>query len=89
MTADDRHRCRWHTNGPSGRCPNPEAFPRVEEVPQLCTIHLAALDPWITARASLHASDAAGWIDWARRRAEETQDIRRMLGERPALRGIP
>jgi hypothetical protein len=81
MTADDRHRCRWHRDG--GRCPHVQAFPGVPEVPELCVSHLHALDPWITRRAGLRAAGADAWIRWARDRAEDTEHVRRMLGERP------
>ena len=81
MAAHDRHRCRWHND--NGHCPNPRAFPGVPEVPELCTSHLAALEPWVTRRASHRAAEGQAWITWIARKAEETQDARRLLGDRP------
>lgn len=79
-------RCRWHTDGPSGRCTNALAFPGVQDVPELCAAHLAGLDRWITARAAQRANSAADWISWARRQAEGVENTRRALGEAPVLR---
>jgi hypothetical protein len=81
MTTDDRYRCRWHSDG--GRCQNVQAFPGVPEVPELCVSHLQALEPWVARRANLRASEADSWIRWARTKAEDTDHVRRLLGERP------
>jgi hypothetical protein len=43
MTADCQ--CCWHSDRPPGRCPNPQAFPDAQDVPELCTAHLHALEP--------------------------------------------
>ncbi len=85
MTNDDRAQCRWFTDGPSGRCPNPRAFPGVPEIPELCVRHLADLEPWIASRALARRSAADGWIDWARRQAAETEAWRRAIGAAPVM----
>ena len=51
-------------------------------VPELCTEHLAALEPWIAARALQRGAGAQAWIAWARRRAQEVQVVRRMFSDR-------
>lgn len=83
--AEDRHRCRWFTDGPSGRCPNAQAFPAVRDVPPFCVQHLAELEPWITARAARKGAEADQWIAWARRQAEGAESTHRALGEAPPL----
>ncbi len=80
MAADGRHRCRWCNDGPDGRCPHPQAFPGMADVPPFCTHHLAALEPWIAARAARRAAGARQWIEWARRRAQDTEETLRALG---------
>lgn len=82
MTGDrtaisDGHRCRWHA--PGGRCPGPRAFPG-ERMPPFCIRHLAELEPWVAARATLRSAEAPQWIEWARRKAADMQTIRQMLG---------
>jgi hypothetical protein len=80
------HRCRWANDGPAGRCPHAQEFPGVRDVPPFCSGHLAQFEPWVASSAAQRASDAsgaAGWIEWARRRAEAVQAVRRLLGERP------
>lgn len=81
MTAGDGHRCHWHVDG-HGRCPNPQQFPGVRDVPPFCAHHLAQVEPWIASRAAQRASQAVEWIAWARRQAVAVDGIRRMLGER-------
>ena len=89
--ADDRHRCRWADDSPAGRCATAQAFPGVRDVPPFCVRHLATLEPWITARATLRATEAQQWIEWARWKAEDAQVIGQMFGEpghrRPGLYG--
>lgn len=59
-TVSDRHQCRWHA-GP-GRCPQPQAFPGIQHVPELRSAHLTALEPWIAARAVQRHGQGAEWI---------------------------
>lgn len=85
MTATDRNRCRWWTDGPSGRCPGPQQFPGMSNVPPFCGEHLRQLEPWVTARAARQGSTAEGWITWAARRAAAADATLRALGEVPPL----
>ncbi len=74
-------RCAWH--GDAGWCPRPRAFPATTTVPPFCSAHLAALEPWITSRASRPA-DARAWIGWAARRARASDAmLRAVMGLRP------
>jgi hypothetical protein len=86
MTAplNDKHSCRWHE--PGGRCADPQAFPGAQDVPPFCVRHLAALEPWISARARMHGGSADSWITWARRQAEDVQLARQALGYRRGSR---
>jgi hypothetical protein len=87
--AEDRHRCRWHTESPAGRCPNPQAFPGAQDVPELCMAHLHALEPWIASRPAQRADSAPAWIDWARRHSVRAESEQRALGEAPPLARAP
>lgn len=82
MTAGDRYRyrCRWHGDG--GRCPGIQAFPGVREVPELCSAHLTALEPWIATRAALRSAQPQQWVDWMRRKAEDMQEFPWLYGGR-------
>jgi hypothetical protein len=80
-----RTRCRWCTDGPGARCPDPQAFPGMRDVPPFCTVHLAALEPWIAARAAHAAALPGQWIEWARRRAAAVQGVRQLLGDRASM----
>ena len=63
MTAVDGSRCRWHTDGPTGRCPNVQQFPGMRDVPPFCASHLGALEGWIAARAAQRGAGAGQWIE--------------------------
>lgn len=82
----DRHRCRWHADGPGGRCPDDPAFPGVSEVPELCIRHLQLLEPWVRARAAQRSADADQWIAYMARQAASTEATLRAIGELPPLR---
>jgi hypothetical protein len=76
MTGDS---CRWHED-PNGRCADPLAFPGVTEVPELCTRHLNALEPWIRLRVAARKADGKEWAAWAARRAAEADEDLKVLG---------
>lgn len=79
MTAD---RCRWHDN--PGRCPEPLAFPGVAEVPELCSRHILALEPWIRSR-SRQPSDAEAWIALMARKSQAAERELGILGAVPPM----
>ena len=81
MMADDRNRCRWCEDGAAGRCLNVQAFPGMGDVPPFCMHHLAALEPWVAARASGRGAEAPQWIAWAKHKADGVQSVRRLLGD--------
>lgn len=87
--AEDGYRCRWHMDGSPGRCPNPQAFPGTQDVPELCMAHLQALEPWIASRAAQRTGTAPEWIAWARRQSERAESEQRALGEAPPLVRAP
>jgi hypothetical protein len=87
MTSD-QHQCRWHVGNPSRRCPAPQAFPDVREVPPFCVAHLGELEPWIATRATLRAAGAQAWIGWAARQAKDADHTARMLGATPLQRRL-
>lgn len=84
MTADS---CRWHQD--NGRCANPLAFPDVEEVPELCTFHLNALEEgWIRLRVAARRTAGAEWSEWAARRAAVAEVDRQALRTDPPGRTV-
>jgi hypothetical protein len=82
---DDKTQCRWHN--PGRRCPIPQAFPGMADVPPFCLEHLATLEPWIAARAAQRGADASEWIAWARRQAETAEHTRIQTGDPPVFQG--
>lgn len=85
MTAGNRVRCRWHTDSPHGRCPNPQQFPGVQGAPPFCDLHLGELEPWVRSRAAQPGAEARDWIEWARRKAQDVQSVRRLLVGRAGM----